>query len=69
MLKYYIIVDDKIYYVDDPNVARNAADYYAFVDSSENYNYVEYGKCIVENGVIRRESIEILRCDNGFESE
>ena len=67
MSKYYIIVNDKIYYVNDYNVARNAADYYAFIDSSEEYEYVEYGKCRVEDGIIYRESIEILRCNDGSE--
>jgi len=65
MGKYYIIVNDKIYYVDDYNVARNAAEYYAFTDSSEENEYVEYGKCRIEENTVYRESIEILRCNDG----
>ena len=67
MSKYYIIVNDKIYYVDDYNVARNAANYYAFVDSSEEYDYVEYGRCQKDGDIIYRESIEVLKRSEGHE--
>ncbi len=61
MINYYVKIGNKIYLVNDINVARMSANYYVFEDSEMEYSEAEYGEIVNgEYKVIER----VYRDDN-----
>ena len=59
-MKYYVKVNGKVYLVNDLNLARLSANYYAYEDSEFENSEIEYGE-VVEDELCSIEKFEVDR--------